>query len=57
MPQGEVGTIEFRWDPSSLEIKTRSVEQTLEPLVTQVMDTNAALADTLTFLTMADFSA
>lgn len=28
--------MEFRWDPSNLEIKTRSVEMTLEPLVYQV---------------------
>ena len=26
----------LNWDPSSLEIKTRSVEKTLEPLVVQV---------------------
>jgi len=28
----------LNWDPSSLEIKTRSVEKTLEPLVVQDMD-------------------
>ena len=26
----------LNWDPSSLEIKTRTVEKTLEPLVLQV---------------------
>ncbi|XP_037091694.1 catenin alpha-like isoform X2 [Pollicipes pollicipes] len=36
MTQGEGSNIEFRWDPKNLEIKTRSVEMTLEPLVIQV---------------------
>ena len=37
MTQDEGGNVEFRWDPKNLEIKTRSVEMTLEPLVMQVM--------------------
>lgn len=31
-----MGTLQVRWDPKNLEIKTKSVEKTLEPLVTQV---------------------
>src|SRR5204862_5402709 len=30
------GTMTLKWDPKNLEIKTRSVEKTLEPLVVQV---------------------
>ncbi|XP_064600603.1 catenin alpha-2-like isoform X2 [Liolophura sinensis] len=30
------GIIQFKWDPKNLEIRTKSVEKTLEPLVTQV---------------------
>lgn len=30
------GGLYFRWDPKNLEIRTKSVERTLEPLVTQV---------------------
>ena len=32
----QMGTLQVRWDPKNLEIKTKSVEKTLEPLVTQV---------------------
>ncbi|XP_033757398.1 catenin alpha-2-like isoform X1 [Pecten maximus] len=34
-PNG-VGTLQIKWDPKNLEIRTKSVEKTLEPLVTQV---------------------
>lgn len=30
------GSLQIKWDPKNLEIRTRSVEKTLEPLVTQV---------------------
>ena len=30
------GNLQFRWDPQNVEIRTKSVEKTLEPLVTQV---------------------
>ena len=30
------GTLQIKWDPKNLEIRTKSVEKTLEPLVTQV---------------------
>ena len=29
--------LKIKWDPKNLEIRTKSVEKTLEPLVTQVM--------------------
>lgn len=32
----EKASITLKWDPKNLEIKTRSVERTLEPLVVQV---------------------
>lgn len=31
-----MGTINMKWDPKNLEIRTMSVEKTLEPLVLQV---------------------
>ncbi|KAH3706718.1 catenin alpha-2-like isoform X2 [Dreissena polymorpha] len=31
-----MGTLNIKWDPRNLEIRTKSVEKTLEPLVTQV---------------------
>lgn len=31
------GTITLKWDPKNLEIRTMSVEKTLEPLVLQVI--------------------
>ncbi|XP_011440178.1 catenin alpha-2-like isoform X1 [Crassostrea angulata] len=31
-----VGSLQVKWDPKNLEIRTMSVEKTLEPLVTQV---------------------
>ncbi|XP_062578703.1 catenin alpha-like [Saccostrea cucullata] len=31
-----VGSLQLKWDPKNLEIRTMSVEKTLEPLVTQV---------------------
>lgn len=33
---GDFGTISLKWDPKNLEIRTMSVEKTLEPLVLQV---------------------
>ena len=30
------GSLQIRWDPKNLDIRTKSVEKTLEPLVTQV---------------------
>ncbi|XP_067656679.1 catenin alpha-2-like isoform X1 [Haliotis asinina] len=30
------GSLQLKWDPKNLEIRTKSVEKTLEPLVTQV---------------------
>ena len=30
------GMLVLKWDPKNLEIRTKSVEKTLEPLVTQV---------------------
>lgn len=30
------GSMALKWDPKNLEIRTRSVEKTLEPLVIQV---------------------
>lgn len=32
----DTGTLTKKWDPKNLEIKTMSVEKTLEPLVLQV---------------------
>lgn len=32
----EFGTLNSKWDPKNLEIRTMSVEKTLEPLVLQV---------------------
>lgn len=32
----DLAPITLKWDPKNLEIKTRSVERTLEPLVIQV---------------------
>ncbi|XP_052252345.1 catenin alpha-2-like isoform X1 [Dreissena polymorpha] len=32
----KMGTLNIKWDPRNLEIRTKSVEKTLEPLVTQV---------------------
>lgn len=32
----DLAPITLKWDPKNLEIKTRSVERTLEPLVMQV---------------------
>lgn len=32
----EFGTLTLKWDPKHLEIRTMSVEKTLEPLVLQV---------------------
>lgn len=32
----EFGTLSTKWDPKNLEIRTMSVEKTLEPLVLQV---------------------
>lgn len=32
----DLAQITLKWDPKNLEIKTRSVERTLEPLVIQV---------------------
>lgn len=31
-----MGSLQIKWDPKNLEIRTKSVEKTLEPLVTQV---------------------
>lgn len=33
-----VGGIQLKWDPKDLEIKTRSVEMALQPLVMKVRD-------------------
>ena len=33
---GTTQGISLKWDPKNLEIRTKSVEKTLEPLVTQV---------------------
>jgi len=33
-----MGTLNIKWDPKNLEIRTKSVEKTLEPLVTQVWE-------------------
>ncbi|KAL4704794.1 hypothetical protein ACJJTC_003506 [Scirpophaga incertulas] len=33
---GQTGTLTLKWDPKNLEIRTASVERTLEPLVLQV---------------------
>ncbi|KAL0858288.1 hypothetical protein ABMA27_012190 [Loxostege sticticalis] len=35
-PYGTTGTLTLKWDPKNLEIRTTSVERTLEPLVLQV---------------------
>lgn len=32
----DFGTLSLKWDPKNLEIRTMSVEKTLEPLVLQV---------------------
>lgn len=32
----QYGSITLKWDPKNLEIRTNSVEKTLEPLVRQV---------------------
>lgn len=34
-----VNSVNLKWDPKNLEIRTRTVEKTLEPLVIQVSDT------------------
>lgn len=36
MTADQFGTITLKWDPKNLEIRTMSVEKTLEPLVLQV---------------------
>ena len=36
-PMGPLGSLQIKWDPKNLEIRTKSVEKTLEPLVTQVI--------------------
>ena len=36
MPDSMTGTLQIKWDPKNLEIRTKSVEKTLEPIVTQV---------------------
>ena len=33
----QAGNLQLKWDPKNLEIRTKSVEKTLEPLVTQVI--------------------
>ena len=33
---GDTQQVSFNWSPKNLEIKTRTVERTLEPLVMQV---------------------
>ena len=33
---GDTHQVSFNWSPKNLEIKTRTVERTLEPLVMQV---------------------
>ena len=33
---GSTGDLSLKWNPKNLEIKTRTVERTLEPLVMQV---------------------
>lgn len=38
LPPQPMSTLNFQWDPKNLEIKTKSVEKTLEPLVTQVRE-------------------
>ncbi|BFY98742.1 hypothetical protein BsWGS_01782 [Bradybaena similaris] len=35
-PLATHGSLQMKWDPKNLEIRTKSVEKTLEPLVTQV---------------------
>ena len=35
-PYGTSGQLILKWDPKNLEIRTMSVERTLEPLVLQV---------------------
>jgi len=36
MMTDQFGPISLKWDPKNLEIRTMSVEKTLEPLVLQV---------------------
>ena len=36
MVSDQLGTLGAKWDPKNLEIRTMSVERTLEPLVLQV---------------------
>lgn len=36
VPTQAHGTVGLKWDPKNLEIRTTSVERTLEPLVIQV---------------------
>lgn len=36
MALADFGTLSLKWDPKNLEIRTMSVEKTLEPLVLQV---------------------
>lgn len=39
------GTLTLKWDPKNLEIRTHSVEKTLEPLVIQVRTLNILFTD------------
>ena len=45
-----MGALQIRWDPKNLEIRTKSVEKTLEPLVTQVSPFFPAALLWLTFV-------
>lgn len=42
MSASTTGTLQIKWDPKNLEIRTKSVEKTLEPIVTQVNDLSAS---------------
>lgn len=33
-----INSVNLKWDPKNLEIRTRTVEKTLEPLVIQVSE-------------------
>ena len=44
----KVEATKVKWDPKSVEIRTRSVEKTLEPLVHQVSKKKGAYSDSLT---------
>ena len=46
------GSLQIKWDPKNLEIRTKSVEKTLEPLVTQV--TSCRLLFNLLILTQCN---